>query len=119
MTPLPARRKAVGEFSRSPAPSPSPGARTITDGIAGDCGPIAKIATPVTVAEWPRGNETIRVRLDHYRGRDTIDIRAWYRDGAGELRPGKSGITLSAGHLPKLARALADAMRCYDGERDG
>lgn len=119
MKPLPAPRKAAGAFCGSPAPFPSPGARTIADGIAGDCAGepnSARIAQAITVAEWPRGNGQVRVRLDSYNGRDIIDIREWYRDGAGELRPGKKGIAMSTGRLPDLARALAEAVRLYQGD---
>jgi hypothetical protein len=73
---------------------------------------------PLTIAEWPRNNrETIRVRLDTYNGRPVVDCRAWYHDAAGELRPGRSGLTLSARHLSKLSDALAAAVT--DAQRIG
>jgi hypothetical protein len=69
-------------------------------------------ALPLTVAEWPRNaRETVRVRLDRYNGRDTIDIRSWWTDAGGELKPGRSGFTLSVRHLPKLAEAFNEALR--------
>ncbi len=39
-----------------------------------------------------------------------IDVRCWYRDAAGELKPGRSGISVSIKHLPTLADALATAL---------
>ncbi|QRM27372.1 transcriptional coactivator p15/PC4 family protein [Microvirga sp. VF16] len=66
---------------------------------------------PMTVAEWKRNSrETLRVRLDTYNGQTIVDCRAWWSDANGELRPGKSGLTLSVRHLPALAEALAKAL---------
>jgi hypothetical protein len=62
---------------------------------------------PVTVASWPKNRrETLRVRLDEYQGRPTVDIRTWWTDGAGELKPGRAGITVAVRHLPDLSLAL-------------
>jgi hypothetical protein len=61
---------------------------------------------PLTIAEWPRNSrETIRVRLDRYNGQVVIDWRSWWRDAAGDLRPGEGGLTLAVRHLP--ARPMA------------
>ena len=62
---------------------------------------------PFTAGEWPRNNrEDVRVRLDLFKGRVIVDCRTWWRDEAGELRPGRGGLTLSVRHLPALAEAL-------------
>jgi hypothetical protein len=66
---------------------------------------------PITLAEWPRNSrETVRVRLDRYSGQVVVDCRSWWRDANGELRPGKSGLTLSVRHLPALAAAMSSAL---------
>ena len=66
---------------------------------------------PIVIAEWPRNNrETVRVRLDSYGGRPTIDCRCWYVSTDGEIKPDQSGITLSTNHLPELTEALGKAM---------
>jgi len=66
---------------------------------------------PHLIAEWPRNSrEVIRVALDQYNGRFTLNIRVWYRDQAGELRPGKTGVTLALKHLPEMAAALSRAL---------
>lgn len=63
------------------------------------------------IDEWPRNaRETIRVSLSEFNGTPTVDIRVWFNDGASGMKPGKSGITLSTKHLPKLAAALASAL---------
>ena len=66
---------------------------------------------PITLAEWPRNSrETARVRLDLFSGQVVVDCRSWWRDADGELRPGKSGLTLSVRHLPALAAAMDAAL---------
>ena len=54
--------------------------------------------------------EMIRVRLDVFNGRDVVDVRTWYRSAEGEMKPGRSGLTLSVRHLPALAQALTRAL---------
>jgi hypothetical protein len=67
---------------------------------------------PIIIAEWDRNSrEIIRVCLDRYNGRDTIDIRSWWRDSDGSLKPSRGGLTLAVHHLPVLAAGLADALR--------
>ena len=66
---------------------------------------------PVTVSEWQKNaRETVRVRLDVFHDRATVDVRTWYRDEkSGELCPGRAGITLAVRHLPDLAEGVARA----------
>ena len=87
------------------APSLSATPETLKTALVDSAG-----ALPCIVASWPRNiRETVCVKLDQYRGRNTIDVRTWYPGDDGELKPGK-GLTLSVSHLPKLAAALADAL---------
>jgi hypothetical protein len=66
---------------------------------------------PIVVAEWDRNSrEVVRVALDHYNGRHTINARVWYHDDDDALRPSKTGITLAVKHLPALADAMAKAL---------
>jgi hypothetical protein len=68
------------------------------------------IKFPVMVAEWDRNvREVVRVALDQYNGRYTINTRVWYRD-SDELKPGKSGITLAVNHLQALAEAMSKTL---------
>jgi hypothetical protein len=65
---------------------------------------------PIIIAEWDRNSrEIIRVALDLYNGRHTINARVWYRDG-DDVKPSKSGLTLSVTHLPALAEAIGRAL---------
>lgn len=65
---------------------------------------------PLVIAEFDRNSrERIRITLDRYGGRDTIDIRCWYRDG-DQWKPTKQGVTTQVGNLPTLAAGLAAAL---------
>lgn len=67
---------------------------------------------PIIIAEWQRNSrELVRVSLDRFNNRDTIDIRSWWRDGDGTFRPGRGGLTLAVKHLPSLADGLAHALQ--------
>ncbi len=66
---------------------------------------------PFTAAQWPRNSrEDVRVRLDRFKDNVVVDCRTWWRDHAGEFRPGKGDLTLSIRHLPALAEALTTAL---------
>ena len=69
-------------------------------------------ALPITIAEWPRSKkEMLRVRLDQFKGVNTIDVRSWYiNESTGAVCPGRSGITLAVTHLENLASSLARAV---------
>jgi hypothetical protein len=69
-------------------------------------------AFPLVIAEWDRNSrEVIRVALDRYNGRHTVNPRVWYRDRDDDtLRPGRSGIALGVKHLPALSDAMAKAL---------
>jgi hypothetical protein len=65
---------------------------------------------PIEIDAWPKNrNQTIKVRLDQYKGSFTIDIRAWYEAPSGGLLPSRFGFTASACHLPRLLAAIAKA----------
>ena len=65
----------------------------------------------IVVAEIPKNSrEVVRVTLGQYRGGRNINLWPFYRDGAGNLRPGKRGLIIGIRHLPALAAALAQAL---------
>ncbi len=65
---------------------------------------------PIVIAEFDRNaREKIRITLDTYAGRHTIDVRVWWRDGS-KLKPGKTGITTAVTNLPALAAGLTLAL---------
>jgi Transcriptional Coactivator p15 (PC4) len=78
---------------------------------------LPELKFPLVISEWDRNaREVIRVALDHYQGRHTIDIRVWYHADdvlkleKSVLKPGKTGITLAVKHLPAIANAMAKAL---------
>jgi hypothetical protein len=65
---------------------------------------------PRLISQWERNKrEVIRVELDQYNGRHTVNVRVWYRDGDA-LKPTRTGLTLSVKHLAPLATALSLAL---------
>lgn len=69
------------------------------------------------VAAWPLANgETLKLRICHYKSQEFLDLRRWYRDVGGELRPSPRGIRFSS----ELAEPLAELLgRVADGDVDG
>jgi hypothetical protein len=69
-------------------------------------------AFPIVVDEWRKnGREAVRVALDEFKGNPTVDLRVWWLDGKGELKPSRSGLTIGIRHLPALTAAINRAMR--------
>jgi hypothetical protein len=65
---------------------------------------------PLVIAQFPRNTrDAVMIRIDIFNGRPVIDIRTWWTSNDGELKPGRSGITMSVRHLPSLALALMKA----------
>jgi hypothetical protein len=67
---------------------------------------------PILIAEWPlsRG-EIARVAIRSFKGTWLIDLRKWFETGAGELRAGPKGISLSVKHLRRISVAMDDALK--------
>lgn len=65
---------------------------------------------PIIAASWPKNQrEMLQVRIDTYQGRNVIDVRTWYPDADGNLKPAK-GLTVSIAHLPALSVGLTAAL---------
>jgi hypothetical protein len=66
---------------------------------------------PILISEWPlsRG-EIARVSIRNFKGSWLIDIRKWFETGAGELRAGPKGISLSLKHLRRISVATNEAI---------
>jgi Transcriptional Coactivator p15 (PC4) len=74
-------------------------------------------AEDTVVDKW-RANERelLQVKIRNFKGLTLIDIRRWYRDAEGDLRPGK-GISCKPGDLKRLRQALRKADRRINGRR--
>jgi len=65
----------------------------------------------IVVAELGKNaREVIRVSLAAFKGTPTVGVWCFYRDAAGNLRPGKNGIVLGLNHLRALSAALTRAV---------
>jgi hypothetical protein len=85
-------------------------ARTDIKRLSGDVANRRASGFPVIIAEWPRnGREIVRIALERFKDRYTIDIRVWWRDPTGIFKPGRDGLKLAISHTPKLAEGFDKA----------
>lgn len=64
---------------------------------------------PVIFLEQPRGRDMLRVSASDFKGTIYTDIRVWYFDRDGELRPGQKGVSLRPDAIPAVIAALQAA----------
>lgn len=64
---------------------------------------------PTIFLEQPRGRDVLRVSASEFKGRTYVDIRVWYFDRDGELRPGQKGVSLRPDAIPAVIEALQAA----------
>ena len=65
---------------------------------------------PIVVGEFEKNaKDVVRVTLNQYNGMDLINVRIFYRDKDGQLKPGKDGFSLKVDQFAQFARLLADA----------
>jgi hypothetical protein len=102
--PAASARRAFGEGGR--------GFEHAGEPLGSNANPSLPEYQPITLAEWARNRrEVVRVgQLDQFSGREPVDLRAWWHDAHGDLRPGRAGITLAIRHLPSLAAAFNEAL---------
>jgi len=55
------------------------------------------------------GKNTIRVQKSEYKGYEFVDVRKFYEDDEGELRPTKKGIALPLDVADEVADAIKEA----------
>ena len=68
-------------------------------------------ALPILVAEFRKNRrEVVRIVLDEYGGRPTLNLRVWFTEEGGEVKPGRPGITIAVTHLPAIASGLNQAL---------
>ncbi len=53
--------------------------------------------------------ETLRISLSHFKGRNYVDIRLFYEDANGELQPTKKGVTVTPDLWDELKAGVAAA----------
>lgn len=52
--------------------------------------------------------EEVRVSVDSFHGRKLINIRVYYRDDDGSMKPGRQGIALSVEQYKDFAGAILE-----------
>ena len=73
---------------------------------------------PDILLEQPRGpKECLRVAISEFKGRAYCDVRIWYIDRDGVIRPGKSGITLRPDAIEAVIEALQAAFASLEVSR--
>ncbi|WP_234853622.1 transcriptional coactivator p15/PC4 family protein [Paracoccus everestensis] len=55
--------------------------------------------------------EEIRLTAETFKGHVIINIRVWYQDDAGEMRPGKQGLAFRVDLLPTVLETLSRARK--------
>lgn len=55
--------------------------------------------------------EEIRFTVETFKGHEIVNIRVWYRDDAGEYRPGKQGLAFRPDLLGEVLDALGKARK--------
>lgn len=53
--------------------------------------------------------EVIRVEVSEFKGKNLLNLRVWYTDEAGELKPTKKGITISPELYEEVKKAFIEA----------
>jgi hypothetical protein len=75
-----------------------------------DYGSAAVGALPIIVTEIEVGSEIVRVEMKLYNGRPLFSAWRFYRNKAGDWRPGRHGLACSIEHLPDVAAAFVAAV---------
>jgi len=65
--------------------------------------------------EQPRGRDTLRVTMSDFKGTTYVDVRVWFTDRDGELRPGPKGVSLRPDAIPAVIEALRAAQSALGG----
>jgi hypothetical protein len=70
------------------------------------------LPAPENVAEFwrNRGCESVRIELREYEGRVFVDVRIYFPDGRGVLRPSKKGVCVAVNKLPQLSQGIIKAV---------
>lgn len=58
--------------------------------------------------ERPRG-EVLRVEISEYKGKKNLNIRIWYTDKEGNLKPTQKGVTVSPEDYEEFKKAIEQA----------
>jgi hypothetical protein len=57
-----------------------------------------------------RGGESVRIEIREYQGCVILDLRIYFPDGKGVLKPSKKGLCFTIRKLPEFARGVSKAL---------
>jgi hypothetical protein len=76
--------------------------------------PIAKPLTePIEIAKWwksRRRNIAIVVSLSSYEGVNIVNVREYFTDHAGCMKPSTRGLAMGVRNLPEFSKAMRKAL---------
>lgn len=56
-------------------------------------------------------SEEIRLTVETFKGHEIVNVRVWFRDAAGEYRPGKQGLAFRLELLGEVLDSLGRARK--------
>lgn len=59
--------------------------------------------------EYRSKHERLRLTVQQFRGAPRVDLRVWYSDKHGEMKPGRIGFTIPRHAVVSLMSALGEA----------
>jgi hypothetical protein len=59
--------------------------------------------------EYRSKQERLRLTVQQFRGAPRVDLRVWYSDKNGEMKPGRIGFTIPRHAVASLMSALGEA----------
>lgn len=66
-------------------------------------------ADSVLISQFEKNKkEEVRISVDTFHGRKLINIRVFYRDDDGSMKPGKQGLALSVEQYKDIAGAILE-----------
>ena len=78
----------------------------------------AVVLETLAILDRPR-SEKLYVTAERYRDIDYVQLRVWYRDEFGVMRPSRKGITLKPSELGTVMDALTEAIDQLDDGTQG
>jgi hypothetical protein len=74
------------------------------------------MSSPVKVfMDLPRGRDVLRVSASTFKNREYIDIRVWYTDRDGDLKPTAKGVSIRPDAVLDVVQALQAAYEATGG----
>jgi len=60
----------------------------------------------ILITSFSQGKDEVRVTRSNFAGKRLVDIRVFYEDSEGNMKPTKKGISIQVSKFPELMQAL-------------